>query len=713
MEREIEASLLPEFRHMRPYIPQNVMSLQNQCFWYLIQNLHLIPANSLLLLPQSMRYKLLHNLPAMEIWQLEATPFTDNLDLEKVWEVLLKKRCTFPVNALSRLPGRCSRDRYFAAVWKTLLRTLNMTDEKFSRLLFEVPNPLDLKERELYRLPQLTPKAFCYNDPGVISSLFNSRKHHSLKLVAMIRYFSEVCLMQPRKFEIDCIEIGKYLLPLHLQTSGEILQQFMGQVHYIRINGHGVIPKPHYRALDQHHDLVKRFFIHIPKHFIGAAVSTPHCNLSSLTLDMGDVRRALDVLRSIASAFSNTYNNLMDFCVIISNWIEDCKHWFLNFLEDLQKLLDSQPLLQSFVAVFPAETYNYLSKTKEIPACLEAVKCCVSFASFLQKFVRQPHFKSLILRNVLSPLFTQDLIVTFLSFIPSHSQLLDICTSGSKSVPHGTMRTSPSKTLKFSGIQLEGKISLTKWFFQLPNVILDRLEVVDAPENIHTALQDTVEHLHIKSLSIVLRPHIEEVPAPRAVVPIQRPPLQVGHRYYRQPVHKVRQLSDPIVPVAVLFPLAPHFGKLLNLSALHSLGIKFQESSHFLANVQVGIFLSTLSAGLEIQAEVSILQKLKLPKLDMFNVEDKPVLTFFNALFSLPQLETFRLNLSALNFSSHHTGLIHSSWQSHSRGRRLAKFTIHHLFDNCTAAATHDLDLTLLKQVCLDCVYLQHRISDC
>jgi len=110
-----------------------------------IQNLHLIPADSLLLLPQSMRYKLLHNLPAMDIWQLEATPFTDNLDLEKVWEVLLKKRCTFPVNALSKLPGRSSRDRYFAAVWKTLLSTLNITDEKFSRLLFQVPNPLDLK----------------------------------------------------------------------------------------------------------------------------------------------------------------------------------------------------------------------------------------------------------------------------------------------------------------------------------------------------------------------------------------------------------------------------------------------------------------------------------------------------------------------------------------------------------------------------------------
>lgn len=147
------------------------------------------------------------------------------------------------------------------------------------------------------------------------------------------------------------------------------------------------------------------------------------------------------------------------------------------------------------------------------------------------------------------------------------------------------------------GYSYEGRISLTKWFFQLPNVIFDRLEVVDAPENIHTALQDIVEHLHIKSLSIVLRPHIEEVPTPRVVL----------------------------------------------------------------------------------QAEVSILQKLKLPKLDIFNVEDKPVLTFINALFSLPQLETFRLNLSALKFSSHHTGLIHvhSSWQCHSRGRRLAKYTIH------------------------------------
>ena len=108
--------------------------------------------------------------------------------------------------------------------------------------------------------------------------------------------------------------------------------------------------------------------------------------------------------------------------------------------------------------------------------------------------------------------------------------------------------------------------------------------------------------------------------------------------------------------------------------------ICLQSSKDYITSSQVHNFLSSISDGL--QSQSYNLRSLALPKLDYQpdNVQD--LQHFANSVFSLPHLETFKLEISFLTFSSQYAQSIHSSWKHHcnSSGRKLSKFIVHYDF---------------------------------
>ncbi len=69
------------------------LSLEDQCLLHLIYHLEEYTPETLASLPLHLRRRLLLNLPAMDICQLEDTAVTEGIDMEvSVWKELLEKQ---------------------------------------------------------------------------------------------------------------------------------------------------------------------------------------------------------------------------------------------------------------------------------------------------------------------------------------------------------------------------------------------------------------------------------------------------------------------------------------------------------------------------------------------------------------------------------------------------------------------------------------------
>ncbi len=109
------------------------LSLENQCLLHLICHLEEYTPETLASLPLHLRRRLLPNLPAMDICQLEDTAVTDGIDMEvSVWKELLEKQ-GMPC------PESHFKKDYFDWVYIHFFRE-QVSDT--SRLLFSVPDCL-------------------------------------------------------------------------------------------------------------------------------------------------------------------------------------------------------------------------------------------------------------------------------------------------------------------------------------------------------------------------------------------------------------------------------------------------------------------------------------------------------------------------------------------------------------------------------------------
>ena len=110
----------------KPVVP---LALEDCCLAWLVSDLEHYPPELLALLPLRLRYRLLANVPVLDLCQLEHTSVAESIDLESIWELksspwveegdALKQRTTNPIEY--NQSSLSWRERYLHTVANTIL----------------------------------------------------------------------------------------------------------------------------------------------------------------------------------------------------------------------------------------------------------------------------------------------------------------------------------------------------------------------------------------------------------------------------------------------------------------------------------------------------------------------------------------------------------------------------------------------------------------
>ncbi len=720
---DLLVSLLASARSKHLVVP-TLDSLEDRCYHYIIHHLSEFPPGSLCLLPLTIRKKLLLNLPVVDIWRLEADGITEGLDEESLWKSLIDKRCQDVSRKHFRLPffhKMPFRDVYFAFVWDHIFRQPSLFDNTLSKLLYDVPcvlgvEGLTISERN-YQQSQYKLRHVIQNDPDVQAVFLHSNLIPKREFIATIRYFGEICRIQPKYICFHCMSVGKRIWILAMEQSSGILRSFMANLEGIRFDGRGPLANLEKFHHETQHERFKRLFICIPKLFLGAAIANPQCNLRSIEIDAGDSQRAAGLLANVQSVLSVGYSKVEEFSVKFHHVYSRGNYpdHSLTFcvLSDTTQLINAQPHLRSVDVSFPEKIP---SSGGDIELQLSQERY-IEFITTIEKYVQRPHFECLILRNVLTFESTQQIVRIFLSLPSSPNiQLLDIrkpddITSASDPIMEGQ-----GKSLMISGTVSDEY--LTQVVFQmLSDASIHHLEVVDGINGIVSALKQTIESLQVKRLCLTIRKvrQVNEAHSPPRLQYRRGGPRRGGRRlsaYQRRlyqdfgmeiPHHGYHlnssdrdQHKDANAPQAIEFPEIP-VDKLIGNPSLLALKIRFQSANEYLFSSHVSSFLSTISSGLRLQS--CCLRSLTLPKLDSPLGNGDGLKPFFHCIFSLPFVEELELNLSFIKFSLQCAEVIHSCHCE--SGKVLVKFSLH-----CDSISGGDQESlrALLKDICKDLV---------
>lgn len=379
-------------------------------------------------------------------------------------------------------------------------------------------------------------------------------------------------------------------------------------------------------------------------------------------------------------------------------------------LSDTTQLVNAQSHLRSVSISFPEKIP---SSGGDIELQLSQERY-IEFITTIEKYVQRPHFKCLILRNVLTFETMQQIVRIFLSLPSSESpntQLLDIrkpddITSASDPVIEGQ-----GKSLMISGTVSD----LTQVVFQmLSDASIHNLEVVDDINGIVSALKQSTESVKVKNLCLTIRKvsQVNETHTPPRLQYRRGGPRYGGwclsahqRKLYQdfgmeipyQGYHLRNQHKETDIPSATEFPEIPKVDNLIGNPSLLALTIRFQSANEYLSSSQVSSFLSTISSGLRLQS--CSLRSLTLPKLDCLLGNGDDLKPFFHCIFSLPHVEELELNLTFVKFSLQCAEVIRSC--HYESGKMLDKFVLH-----CDSVSGGDQESlrTLLKDICKDLV---------
>ena len=707
---------------------RRLSTLEDRCFYYIIRHLSDFPPGSLCLLPLTIRKRLLLNLPAIDIWRLEADGVTKGLDEENLWKTLIDKRCEdvsrkhfHDLPFFHKMP---SRDLYFMFVWDQVLQQQpTLFENTLSKLLYNVPCVLRVEGLTLsglnYQQRQYMLKHVIQNDPDVQAVFLHRNLIPKREFIATIRYFGEVCRFRPKHFCFHCMSVGKHIWILAMEQSSSILQSFMANLEVVRFDGRGHLGSLEKFHRETQHERFKRLFLCIPRMFLGAAIANPQCNLNTIEIDAGDSQRASGLLASVQSALSVGYKKVEVFSLKFHNVYTRGSHpdhsLTFHLLSDIKKLVDAQPQLRSVDVSFP----EAIPSTGEDVVIRLSMESYTEFITTIEKYVQCPNFEYLTLRNLLTFETAQQIIRTFLSLpLPSDSQLLDVRTPEDVTRQPDTIPESPGKSLKISStVKDESEEYLTSLIFQmLCNASVHHFEVVDTISGIVSALRQPVESLQVQSLCLTIRKVITSTLVSETYTPprsqyrrsgsrgrhlsaYQRRLLQgFGMEIPRQEYHPSsnrKQHKEADIPQVIEFPEMPRIDKIIGSPSLLALRIRFKSTKDYVSNSNVSSLLSTVSNGLQLQS--CRLRLLILPKLDHPLDNDDDLQCLFNCVFSLPHVDEFELSLSFVKFSLRCAQTIHSC-HSESGGKILAKFVLH--YDSFVGSESSELLKALLSDIC-------------
>ena len=634
-------SLKPPVR--KPIIP---LSLEDSCLAWLVIDLEQYTPELLALLPFRLRYRLLANLPVLDLCRLEYTCVAEGIDLESIWEtrcspqdkeggaISLQQRTANRVKYID-LSSLSWRDRYLHAVATTILSNslqfrLNFLYQSSSERKGYFRNSENytivvdwlISLRGYQFLNEDGDLESSYDWPGLASSFlfFEAEYGNRYDRLTPPRYAPYkssgvrlpdeeliTLLLRNCHFKPKCLLVSfirSTASELFLQTEAcDILKEFLSEVEGMQL----------YVIQDLPIVLFQSVF----------------CSTSPK-------------LRTLQLVIRHTY----------SSGISEQEEFQKSILRMLADVIKQQFL----------ETI-YLGMTNDLfPGLRDRVLASPEFMALtasLTSFVACPQFHTLDISKLQIPLAeTTDILCAFLVSPCCHQQTLKLphrlhpsskldpvahCSAGPMPVP--------DLGLEYKGLYLQFRpfrsvepyIQLCKTLFAFPRIRLRSLEV----DCFQTITHD--QHQHIDVLHMAA----------------QHPDIQVK-------TLRIWLRSGRDIPKLVL-TLHDDMRALLQIPTLTNLYLP----SRPINDVNPGnIFLSILAQELPKRHHLAAIEELDLGRSNFLELPAEEIEILFQSIFSLPRLSQLTLNLMCSVVSLQHYKLIHRLWTEHSSGERLKKLVV-------------------------------------
>ena len=632
--------------------PQHApLTLQDQCFLYLICNFPLFPAAALSLLPRHIRYKLIVNLPAIDISQLEGTSFlcptgrnVDEIDINKVWKDVFNSRMLvssyqWPMHRYfddSQFLGKW-KDHYFMRIFTALLNqssgSIQRTHQDFvSTLLFSIKDCLGIFKHmkrmaaSSYRVDQST--------KSIVPAHYVRIQNATYSDAVLLKLIMQECRYRPKELHIICNLFSQTDIWIQKDTdTNAVLKDSLSCVEDLKLSSYssGTIEGD-------------PAFV-IPHFVLETIIAYGNKKLRNIIIDAA-VPVVDGILMRIAPLF---HNRVYQF--------RYCPNPRLLPYTDLEQLAistdsASSPIGRSIylqLALMMQNQHRLQFVHLDGPFLSEPINSSLGtkqFLSALSGFVMGSHYSRLILelRNTSLSVIKQ-LLGNFLHspsqqvvqrFIMNEFSLQPHAESFSPDIP-------PQIRITMADGDLERKLlhfryvnpatPILSWLCEQSCIRLSSLEISSITEEIDV-------------IGMIAR-----------------------HRDFQ-----VKQLN-----LSAKFPRTPSTQKDMEmvLQKPELLTFDLYDCMHS-SSASDSSLLVAVSSGLLQQAKLGRLYELSFEKNRLGRHSNTELQLFFDALFSFPKLNQLGLNLSNNGFDANHAMLLYDSWKTKSGGKqRLRRLDYH------------------------------------
>ena len=638
----------------KPVIP---LSLEDCCLAWLVSDLEHYPPELLALLPLRLRYRLLANVPVLDLCQLEYTSVAESIDLESIWELkcspwgeegaAVKQRTTnLRYTDLSSLSWR---DQYLHTVANTILNNNLVQHERFVCQRAS-------KTRSYFRHSQyytvvadwlISLKGYQFlNEGGDLQSsydwqklassflFFEAESGNSYDRLTPPRYVPYksghstrpsdeeliTLLLKNCHFKPKCLfvlSVRYTVSELLLQHEGcGILKEFLSEVEEVQLYAPDKLPN-------------------VPVVLFQSMFSgTSPCKL-----------------RTLQVFFWHTYSSgLSD---------HDKEEFQKSMIRIVTDVIKQQYFLETI----------YLNWGRFRDAVLASGEF-TALAAALTSFVARPHFRTLDIHSFQAPAdVVTDILSAFLVSSCSHQQTLKLPVQPfsrqlhpATPCPAGAMPV-PDSGVEYKELYLhqqlpanESHVHICKTFFTFPKIRLRFLEV--------GCFQETTAHHYVNTLHMAA----------------QHPDIQV----------KTLSIRLQCGIKEVLPTLHDDMRALLQIPTLTNLSLPPMHS-HTIPGTS---FLPILAQELPKRHHLAAIEELDLGRSNFLELPAEEIEHLFQSIFSLPHLSQLTLKMNYCVVNIHHYKLIHRLWTEHSSGERLKKLVIGSVVLICEKAYTDEFSVT-------------------
>ena len=621
------------------------LSLEDCCLAWLVSDLKYYPPELLALLPLRLRYRLLANVPVLDLCQLEHTSVADGVNLESIWELKCsgwgeegateKKRNThFRYINLSCLSWR---ERYLHAVALSVLHNSLVLRRKFLRLAASETLGLSSYFDHFRYYPVVVDclislKGYQFLNEGgdlqsgydwkyLTSSFFffeaeGGNKYDRLSPPRYVHYKSGcstklsdeeliTLLLRECHFKPKCLLILSSRFGMQIEAS-RILKEFFSEVEEVHFSAHDRLPN-------------------LPVVLFQMISGTSPCKLRTLQLSFH--------------------------CQYTSGLSEYDKEEFeKSTIGIIADVIKQQSVLETIYFSFGHQLEDTILASGEFTALVTS----------LTSFVARPQFCTLDICRFHAPAHVvTDILCAFIVAPCSHQQTLKLpCITAQPSsrqlhvhpaIPYlaGALSV-PDSGVEYKELHLhqphpsdESYVQIWKTFFSFPKIRLKLLEVQihATPRYYVNTLHMAAQHPNIQVRAVSIQLHVQNGVKEDLLFTTLRDDMKALLQ-----IPTLTNLSLPVVP--------PYNNTCPGNTFLPILAQEF--SKHHLAAIE----------------------ELDLGRSNFLELPAEEVEHLFQSIFSLPHLSRLVLKLTDSVVSFHHYKLIHCLWTEHSSGERLKKLVI-------------------------------------